>query len=76
MLDGEVAFITGGSRGQGRTHAVTCARKGADVIIADIAAQIGTTRYKMATENTPGNRPETPSRSSLKSRFYISLAGW
>ena len=26
MLDGKVALITGGSRGQGRAHAVTCAR--------------------------------------------------
>jgi SDR family mycofactocin-dependent oxidoreductase len=51
MLDGKVAFITGGSRGQGRAHAVTCAREGADVIIADIAAQLGTVRYKMATQD-------------------------
>ena len=26
MLDGKTALITGGSRGQGRAHAVTCAR--------------------------------------------------
>jgi NAD(P)-dependent dehydrogenase (short-subunit alcohol dehydrogenase family) len=39
MLEGKVALITGGSRGQGRAHAVTCAREGADVIIVDIADQ-------------------------------------
>ncbi len=27
MLDGKVALITGGARGQGRAHAVTCAGK-------------------------------------------------
>jgi SDR family mycofactocin-dependent oxidoreductase len=51
MLDGKVALITGGSRGQGRAHAVTCAREGADVIIADIADQLATVGYKMATQD-------------------------
>jgi NAD(P)-dependent dehydrogenase (short-subunit alcohol dehydrogenase family) len=54
MLDGKVAFITGGSpvahAGRARAHAVTCAREGTDVIILDIAAQLGTVRYKMATQ--------------------------
>ena len=50
MLDGKVAMITGGSRGQGRAHAVTCAREGADVIIVDIAEQMRTVTYKMATQ--------------------------
>jgi SDR family mycofactocin-dependent oxidoreductase len=50
MLDGKVAMITGGSRGQGRAHAVTCAREGADVIIVDIAEQMGTVTYQMATQ--------------------------
>jgi SDR family mycofactocin-dependent oxidoreductase len=50
MLEGKVALITGGSRGQGRAHAVTCAREGANVIIIDIAAQMGTVTYKMATQ--------------------------
>jgi SDR family mycofactocin-dependent oxidoreductase len=50
MLEGKVALITGGSRGQGRAHAVTCAREGADVIIIDIAAQLGTVTYQMATQ--------------------------
>jgi NAD(P)-dependent dehydrogenase (short-subunit alcohol dehydrogenase family) len=30
MLAGKVALIAGGSCGQGRAHAVTCAREGAD----------------------------------------------
>src|SRR6202451_1665846 len=48
MLDGKVAFITGGARGQGRAHAVTCAREGADVIIADVIDQLPTVRYQLA----------------------------
>ena len=48
MLDGKVALITGGSRGQGRAHAVTCAREGAEVVIVDIAEQMATVPYPMA----------------------------
>ena len=50
MLDGKVAFITGGARGQGRAHAVTCAREGADVIIVDVIDQLPTVAYKLATQ--------------------------
>jgi SDR family mycofactocin-dependent oxidoreductase len=50
MLEGKVALITGGSRGLGRAHALTCAREGADVIIVDIADQMDTVPYKMATQ--------------------------
>ena len=39
LLDGKVAFITGAARGQGRSHALTLAREGADIIAVDIAAR-------------------------------------
>src|SRR6201984_2746742 len=48
-VEGKVAFITGAARGQGRSHAVTLAREGADIIAVDIAAQIGTVPYPMDT---------------------------
>ena len=50
MLEGKVALITGGSRGQGRAHAITCAREGADVIIIDTLEQISTVVYPMAQQ--------------------------
>lgn len=48
-LDGKVALITGAARGQGRSHAVTLAREGADIIAIDINRQIDTVPYAMAT---------------------------
>ncbi|GAA5155195.1 hypothetical protein GCM10023321_28120 [Pseudonocardia eucalypti] len=40
VLDGKVAFISGGARGQGRSHAVRLAQEGADIITFDICEQI------------------------------------
>jgi len=49
-LQGKVALVTGAARGQGRAHATTLARHGADVIAVDIAAQIDTVLYPLGTE--------------------------
>jgi SDR family mycofactocin-dependent oxidoreductase len=50
MLQGQVAFITGGARGQGRAHALTRAREGANVVLIDLADDLDTVPYPMATE--------------------------
>jgi SDR family mycofactocin-dependent oxidoreductase len=48
---GKVALITGAARGQGRSHAVTLAREGADIIAVDICGPV---------ESVTGYPPATP----------------
>jgi SDR family mycofactocin-dependent oxidoreductase len=49
LLDGKVALISGGARGQGRSHALTLAREGCDIACNDISEPIKTTLYRTAT---------------------------
>lgn len=56
ILDGQVAFITGGGRGQGRSHALALAREGAVVAVADFTGQLSSVGYPM---NTGGDLEET-----------------
>ncbi|PKZ66030.1 SDR family mycofactocin-dependent oxidoreductase [Gordonia terrae] len=49
LLDGKTVLITGGARGQGRAHALTSAREGADVILLDITRQLDSVEYPLAT---------------------------
>lgn len=51
MLDGKVVLITGGSRGQGRAHALVSAREGADVIIVDVVEDLSTVTYPLARKD-------------------------
>lgn len=50
-LEGQVAFITGAARGQGRAHAIRLAAEGADIIAVDICQQIGSVVYAMSTRD-------------------------
>ena len=47
-LDGKVSLITGAARGQGRAHAVTMAREGADIAALDICRNLPYPRYALA----------------------------
>jgi SDR family mycofactocin-dependent oxidoreductase len=49
-LDGRIALITGGARGQGRSHALALAAEGADIALCDIAEDIPTIPYPLATK--------------------------
>ena len=69
LLDGKVAFITGAARGQGRSHALTLAREGADIIAVDICRQAPTVPYPMAT---PDDLAETVKEVEALDRRIIA----
>jgi NAD(P)-dependent dehydrogenase (short-subunit alcohol dehydrogenase family) len=50
-LDNSVAVITGAARGQGRSHAVALAERGADIIAVDICADIDAIPYPLGTKS-------------------------
>ncbi|MEY1673142.1 mycofactocin-coupled SDR family oxidoreductase [Gordonia sp. ABKF26] len=50
LLDGKVALVTGGARGQGLAHAHALAKEGADVALLDICDQIASVQYGLATD--------------------------
>jgi SDR family mycofactocin-dependent oxidoreductase len=71
-LEGKVAFITGGARGQGRAHAIAMAKEGADIIVIDICAQIESNPYPLAT---PDDLAETErSVKELGRNVYAKIA--
>ena len=71
-LEGKVAFITGGARGQGRAHAIAMAKEGADIIVIDICAQIESNPYPLAS---PDDLAETErSVKELGRNVYAKVA--
>jgi SDR family mycofactocin-dependent oxidoreductase len=49
LLDGRVVFITGAARGQGRSHAITFAAEGANIVGVDICEDLDVVPYTMGT---------------------------
>ncbi|MFC9358230.1 mycofactocin-coupled SDR family oxidoreductase [Rhodococcus sp. NPDC057014] len=48
-FQGRVALITGGARGQGRSHAVALAERGADIVLCDRCEDSPAVNYPLAT---------------------------
>lgn len=69
-LEGKVALVTGAGRGQGRSHALTLARNGADIIAVDIADQIDTVPYGLST---PDDLAQTASEIEALDRRVLSV---
>ncbi|MFC9556452.1 SDR family NAD(P)-dependent oxidoreductase [Rhodococcus sp. NPDC056960] len=51
FLEGQVVVVTGGARGQGRSHAIAAAQEGADVVLLDRCADVPSIRYPQAAES-------------------------
>lgn len=68
-VNGKVALITGAARGQGRSHALRLADEGADIIALDIAAQVGSAPYPLAT---PDDLDETVREVKARGRRIVA----
>jgi len=71
QLDGKVALITGGARGQGRTHALALAREGAEIAITDLHEDIAPVPYAMASRD---DLEETARQVEAEGRRCLALS--
>ncbi|RBY83695.1 SDR family mycofactocin-dependent oxidoreductase [Geodermatophilus sp. TF02-6] len=71
-FDGKVAFVTGGARGQGRSHAVRLAAEGADVAVVDVVRQFDSVQYAMST---PEDLAETEKLVREQGREFLGIPG-
>lgn len=69
-LDGKVAVITGGGRGQGRSHAARLAADGADIAVCDITEQVGSVP---SPTGQPGDLEQTIAEVEKHGRRCIAL---
>lgn len=65
-----MAVISGGARGQGRSHAVRLAREGADIVVFDLVDQLATVPYPMAV---PADLDETVKLVEAEDRRCLGI---
>ncbi len=71
-FEGRVALVTGGARGQGRSHAVRLAAEGADVAVVDVVSQFDSVQYAMST---PDDLAETEKLVREHGREFLGIQG-
>ncbi len=69
-LEGRVAIITGGGRGQGRSHAIAMAREGADIVVCGLQHQPAEVKYPLYEE---GDLEETVRLVEQEDRRAIAV---
>ena len=71
-VQGKVALITGGGRGQGRSHALKLAAEGADIVAFDICHDMKSVAYELAT---PDDLKQTVAEVEALDRRAIGIQG-
>jgi SDR family mycofactocin-dependent oxidoreductase len=71
-VEGKVALITGGGRGQGRSHALKLASEGADIVAFDICHDLKSVAYELSS---PEDLAETIAQVEALDRRAIGIQG-
>ena len=71
-VQGKVALITGGGRGQGRSHALKLAAEGADIVAFDLCHDLRSVAYELAT---PDDLKQTVAEVEALDRRAIGIQG-
>jgi SDR family mycofactocin-dependent oxidoreductase len=71
-VQGKVALITGGARGQGRSHALKLAAEGADIVAFDLCHDLKSVAYDLAT---PDDLKQTVAEVEALDRRAIGIQG-
>lgn len=71
-VQGKVALITGGGRGQGRSHALKLAAEGADIVAFDLCHDLKSVAYELAT---PDDLKQTVAEVEALDRRAIGIQG-